>query len=236
MDIRGQELKDQTGVCFDDARWLKMNPLTKSNVLEYFSLSPFYSKTSNNEIIRMQQLDPDKLLDMNGIQYSVVHHKEPTLFVIQKHKRENRRIVIPLAMYYILDGVIFQAPDFYSILSSRMLKTIFRLKDAFEEISRSVSFDPYTGYSWNSDHNIIDSQKVKVMPMEEKNRLVEEESRLRQSLRYVVQKLLPDTIEVQGHKRKLDELNDTSSNSNSGSQSLIDTTTNVKTVAQPSEK
>ncbi|KAL0266109.1 UNVERIFIED_CONTAM: hypothetical protein PYX00_011825 [Menopon gallinae] len=41
-------------VCFIDPCWLAKNVLNPSNALEYFSSSPFYDRTCNNEVLKMQ--------------------------------------------------------------------------------------------------------------------------------------------------------------------------------------
>ena len=61
---------------------------------------------------------------MTGIQYYVVDHKlaeDFTLFIIQKCRRESPEKVIPLAYYYILQGTIYRAPYFMSVLSTRLV-------------------------------------------------------------------------------------------------------------------
>jgi len=47
----------------------------------------YFHRASNNQQLKMQQLDFDKLLDMTGIQFSLVYSREPSLFVIQKLQR-----------------------------------------------------------------------------------------------------------------------------------------------------
>ncbi len=41
-------------VCFRDVSWLQCFELNASSALEYFSMSQFYDRTSNNEVLRMQ--------------------------------------------------------------------------------------------------------------------------------------------------------------------------------------
>lgn len=41
---------------FRDPEYLAAFPLTNDNVLEYFSTSPFFDRSSNNEILRMQRI------------------------------------------------------------------------------------------------------------------------------------------------------------------------------------
>jgi hypothetical protein len=75
--------QDQTGICFKDSRFLEVRGLNKDNVLEYFGLSGFYdryllkivyliSRTCNNEQIKMQRLDPEKIKLLKGIEYEVI--------------------------------------------------------------------------------------------------------------------------------------------------------------------
>lgn len=113
--------EEQTEIFFRDNRWLEKFPLNKENVLDYFSLSSFYDKTCNNEQIKMQRLELNKLIFMIGIEYTVIFSQEPDLFIIRKQKRENKLSTIPIAIYYIIHGFIFQAPTIYSVISSRIV-------------------------------------------------------------------------------------------------------------------
>lgn len=82
---------------------------------------------------------------MNGIQY-VLHSASPPLFVICKHRRNgpmNRKIfhcyehsfplVTPLCYYYVLNGVIYQAPDLYTNIQSRLVGAVEPLKKALQQ-------------------------------------------------------------------------------------------------------
>ena len=61
--------------------------LNPSNVLEYFAESIFYERQCNNEIIRMQRLNPDQMLNMVGPEYVLLIAQEPILYVIRKQHR-----------------------------------------------------------------------------------------------------------------------------------------------------
>ena len=61
--------------------------LNRSNVLEYFSESMFYDHQCNNAIIRMQGLNPDQMLGMQGVEYVLLIAQEPILYVIRKQHR-----------------------------------------------------------------------------------------------------------------------------------------------------
>lgn len=53
--------ESQLGVSWHDSAWIPaLNP---GNVLEYFSqrTNPFYDRTCNNEVVKMQRLDPSTL-------------------------------------------------------------------------------------------------------------------------------------------------------------------------------
>lgn len=85
---------------------------------------------------------------MTGVEYHVLHVQEPILYVIRKANRQSRdscmclflhnscmygvtihiydahiylHAVIPLADYYILGGVVYQCPDLWSIINSRLV-------------------------------------------------------------------------------------------------------------------
>lgn len=75
----------------------------------------------------MQRLEPDRLKTMRGIEYEVLpplppHHPTVSLFIIRKQRRSSANQVKPMAFYYVLDGTIYQAPNLYAILSSRLVR------------------------------------------------------------------------------------------------------------------
>lgn len=49
-------------------------------------------------------------------------------------------------MYYILDGTIYQVPDFMEIVKSRALKISHYLKKSFELLQRGVGYNGSFGH------------------------------------------------------------------------------------------
>jgi len=103
--------------------------------MDYFGekSNPFYDRTCNNEILRMQRVSMDQLQNMQGVEFVLLHVQEPILYVIRKQQRHSPTRVTPLADYYITNGIVYQAPDLGSVLNSRLVTTINHLQSAFEE-------------------------------------------------------------------------------------------------------
>lgn len=62
---------------------------------------------------------------MTGLEYILLHVQEPILYVIRKQHRHTRTHAEPFADYYIIAGIVYQAPDLASILNSRLVSMIF---------------------------------------------------------------------------------------------------------------
>lgn len=58
---------------------------------------------------------------MTGLEYILLHVQEPILYVIRKQHRHSPTAATPLADYYIIAGVVYQAPDLGSVVSSRLV-------------------------------------------------------------------------------------------------------------------
>lgn len=58
---------------------------------------------------------------MTGLEYILLHVQEPILYVIRKQHRHSPTQVLPVADYYIIAGVVYQAPDLGSVVSSRLV-------------------------------------------------------------------------------------------------------------------
>lgn len=110
---------------FRDTVWLQSFPLNAQTVLHYFALSPFYDRSCNNERLKMQRLGLDQLKNMRGIEYELLPNLAKQLpqqlFLIRKQRRGGRTQVEPLAIYYVLDGTVYQAPNIHAMLSSRLV-------------------------------------------------------------------------------------------------------------------
>ncbi len=54
----------------------------------------------------------------------LLHVQEPILYVIRKQHRHSATVVTPLADFYIIAGVVYQAPDLGSVINSRIVSQI----------------------------------------------------------------------------------------------------------------
>lgn len=143
-------MSDGLRISWHDSNWVPhLNP---ENVLDYFcqKSNPFYDKLSNNEIARMQNLHPEQMKVMTGKEFILLHVQDPILYVIRKQERLAPDSTIPLTDYYILAGVVYQAPDLNSVIQSRVLNAALNLKGALDEFQQICTFNPSTGYSWTS--------------------------------------------------------------------------------------
>ena len=87
---------------------------------------------------------------------------------------------------------------------------MYRLKHAFSEVTQSVTFDPYTSYSWTSDRMLSSiPTKSKLITIEEKLKIEDESKRIENSFTFIQNKYLPSV-----HKRKFEEIT-TSTTTNS---------------------
>ncbi|KOS13103.1 med6-domain-containing protein [Malassezia pachydermatis] len=141
--------------------------LDTSNVMDYFSSSPFYDRRSNNEHVRMQsaalmaeimatqpQSSEEVLKKMarrheeelnrrfTGLEFALVHARPPGCFVIHKRwRRGPDRVDPPLAAYYVINDCVYQAPDMYTILSTRLVGTPVQL-------TKAILFTRPAYYTW----------------------------------------------------------------------------------------
>lgn len=132
-----QENGDLTDVMWNDRQWLALFPLNEQSVLDYFSLSPFYDRSCNNEIVKMQRLDPGLMATMEGIEYAVLP-SPPSLFLIAKNKRtiSPRPQVQLVAIYYVTNGNIYQTPSAHAVLSSRVLQSLHHIRQSFDVMQK----------------------------------------------------------------------------------------------------
>lgn len=104
--------------------------------------------------------------NMVGVEYVLLHVKEPILYVIRKQHRHSPKDTTPLTDYYIIAGRVYQAPDLASVFNSRLLSTVHHLQSAFEEASSYAKFQTSKGYSWDFTANktFSDNQTEKKEP------------------------------------------------------------------------
>lgn len=157
-----------------DSAWIPI--LNTTNVMDYFSerSNPFFDRTCNNEIVKMQRLNPEQLQNMTGLEYVLLHVQEPILYVIRKQHRHTPSQVTPLADYYVIAGVVYQAPDLASVLNSRLLSAVHHIQSSFEECASFSRYHPSKGYFWDfkSQKNAPDKAKAKEeKPKEESSSL-----------------------------------------------------------------
>ncbi|GLE11009.1 hypothetical protein PINS_up023301 [Pythium insidiosum] len=159
---------DDYNASFRDTVWLQSFPLNAQTVLHYFALSPFYDRSCNNERLKMQRLGLDQLKNMRGIEYELLPNLAKQLpqqlFLVQKQRRLGRTQVMPLAIYYVLDGTIYQAPNIHAMLTSRLKKCSYRVNKAFHALAAGVRFSPTEGYAWDFSS---EDKKEPVIPSEQ---------------------------------------------------------------------
>jgi len=71
---------------------------------------------------------------MTGLEYILLHVQEPILYVVRKQHRHSPAQVTPIADYYMIAGIVYQAPDLGSVVNSRLVKCLARLSIVFPSI------------------------------------------------------------------------------------------------------
>lgn len=166
-----------------DTAWIPI--LNPTNIMDYFSQksNPFYDRTCNNENVRMQRLGLEQLNNMIGVEYSLIHVAEPILYVIRKQHRHSPTEVTPLADYYIIAGIVYQAPDLANVFNSRILSAVTHMQSALEEASSYSKYHPNKGYSWDFSSNKTLSEKTKAASKKDAGQTKEEPGSLFQRQR-----------------------------------------------------
>ncbi|KAH9081942.1 MED6 mediator sub complex component-domain-containing protein [Lactarius deliciosus] len=138
--------------------WILANgPLTPENVFDYFASSMFYDKQSNNQVLRMQTMhtgmpisnEAEELRRFTGVEFAVVHAEPPSLFIIHKRERISPEDTRPLQAYFIVNNRIYQSPDMYTVLSNRLLTSLYSLKSSLDVLRKyKPDYTPRTGFAW----------------------------------------------------------------------------------------
>lgn len=125
-------------ICFRDVAWLQAFPLNHHTVLDYLALSPFWDKSSTNDMLKMQQrhvqdssnLPMAKQLEQMtaGVEFVVVgEYNSGTGSVITVLKRRRLRpgpapsATVLLAVIVVLsDGNAYLVPSLMDVVNSRL--------------------------------------------------------------------------------------------------------------------
>ena len=140
------------GTSWSDAKWIPI--LNETNILNYFAEkdNPFYERSCNNEQLRMRGLPLNQMADlerMQGTEYVLLHVQAPILYVIRKQRRTSPTQTFTIADFYIIAGTVYQAPDLNSIISTKLLSSIFELQSAFDDCLGFARYHPMLEYYWN---------------------------------------------------------------------------------------
>jgi len=156
-------------ISWHDSAWIPV--LNQQNVMDYFSerSNPFYDRTCNNEILKMQKLGVAdvQLHNMQGAEYVLLHVQEPILYVIRKQIRHSPNQMTPVCDYYVIAGVVYQAPDLGSVMNSRLLSGVSHLQSAFEEARGYSKYHPSRGYWWDFGKDKETEKKKEKKPEKE---------------------------------------------------------------------
>lgn len=140
MDTAGESLRkvlenheEKTGVNWYDEQWLKFNTLDNTSVMGYFYQSIFYDKSANNEKTKE---DLKKLQYMKGLEY-VVNYSMPELgiFHVKKQFRSSEKKVMPIAIYYVYHGRVYEAPSLNRVISSKLRNLSYYLNESLGLLS-----------------------------------------------------------------------------------------------------
>eukprot|EP00762_Andalucia_godoyi_P003507 ANDGO_04271.mRNA.1 Mediator of RNA polymerase II transcription subunit 6 len=97
-----------------------------------FMSSSFYDRTSLNQIALMRNMPLEALDVVDGLRYRVAQCEPPRLTIINAEMRY-KQDVSTVAVYYVLDGVVFEGKELYSWLQMRLRNATAHMANAFEE-------------------------------------------------------------------------------------------------------
>ncbi|KAK0752173.1 MED6 mediator sub complex component-domain-containing protein [Schizothecium vesticola] len=144
-----------------------------NSVLYYFALSPFYDKTSNNEVLFQQGLNnanmtqylatrelfEGRLKTMSGLEFVVAQEPAETgpnagtgIWVINKQNRRKRQgeddEVTVLGTYFISGENIYMAPSLADILNSRVASIACSIAKIPSTANKLQNFSSATGRTY----------------------------------------------------------------------------------------
>lgn len=164
----------------DEVQWrapefVRAMGLRTDNVLDYFALSPFFDRSSNNQVLKMQsnynelqmQNLSDRLQNMKGIEFVVAYAQEPDLWIIRKQNRHSPSDAEIIATYFVVGENIHQAPSVYGIVASRLLASTLSLKEGFSVAQQLPQFSA-------ANYNYLDDQNYQKQSKHSSAKIVEE--------------------------------------------------------------
>jgi mediator of RNA polymerase II transcription subunit 6 len=112
-----------------------------------------------------------------------------------------------LAIYYIIEGTIYQAPTLGHILSNRLLTALYHINQAFDKAQAAARFHPIEGYHWDTDEPGMEKAREELKNAARKYRdrpFTAEDQRLRRESQQRVEQLLVQSF-TEDPKRKQQE-------------------------------
>ncbi|KAH9261880.1 hypothetical protein BASA81_000536 [Batrachochytrium salamandrivorans] len=110
-----------------------------NNTLQFFAVSQFYDKRSNNTLLERQHKSLDCLVQLRGLEFSLVPPSStpppPDLFVIVKQIRLDEHTATAKALFYLHQRVIYQSPSVREVC-------LKRIRSASENLSQVVEQCP----------------------------------------------------------------------------------------------
>lgn len=126
---------------FVDPAWLNARKLSLDTILEYFAQSPFYSKESINERASLGRLAASEA-PQAGTFFSARRTglDDRGLYVIERWLRRSETDKATLiALYYCIEGRIFQCPSVHAVCDARVSRAAFHLRKAMEHLAGAAS-------------------------------------------------------------------------------------------------
>uniref|UniRef100_A0A8C4E6W0 Mediator of RNA polymerase II transcription subunit 6 n=1 Tax=Dicentrarchus labrax TaxID=13489 RepID=A0A8C4E6W0_DICLA len=142
--------------------------LNPGNVLDYFSerSNPFYDRTCNNEVVKMQRLTLEHLNQMVGVEYILLHAQEPILYIIRKQQRQSP------TQGEQCERLIEFSNNLIVAYSSVSLSAVHGIQSAFDEAMSYCRYHPSKGYWWHfKDQEEREKTKPKSKKKEEPSSL-----------------------------------------------------------------
>eukprot|EP00979_Chaetoceros_neogracilis_P016013 scaffold6860_cov297-Chaetoceros_neogracile.AAC.11 len=115
---------------------MRPGPLSLTQAEDEFSSS--LSRLVGHQYELLPVDDPEALTSMNS-----------PLFTIRHVYRPSETKVVPLGIYYVLEGVIYKSPCARSLMKANVARTTQGLMEACDVLKHCARYSPRTGYYWD---------------------------------------------------------------------------------------